>query len=129
MVGDFAVGVLDEGELFFEGFGLCPIAEDELYLGEGFTAGGGFFFADGLGKFADGVNRLGATFAVDARVAWDEGDEPGVFAGGGVGYGVSHGWGWCEGIVPLPLWGVFAHEEGKKQKADCHASLAMTKEL
>ena len=102
MVGDFAVGVLDEGELFFEGFGLCPIAEDELNLGEGFAAGGGFFFADGLGEFADGVNRLGATFAVDARVAWDEGDELGVFAGGGV----SHGWGcWCEGDVPLPLWG------------------------
>ncbi len=76
---------MDEGELFFEGFGAGPIAQDGFYLGEDRAVVGGFFFGDGLGEFADGVDVFGAAFAVDARVAWDEGGQ--LRWDGGVGFG------------------------------------------
>ena len=123
MVGDFAIGVLDEGELLLEGFGAGPIAEDGFYLGEDCAVVGGFFFGDGLGEFADGIDILGASFAVDARVAWDEGGQ--LRWDGGVGFGgFGHGWGVGEiGDLKVKFlarypWGRLCTQETGESKED-----------
>lgn len=76
-IGDFAKGILDEGQLFFEDTGGSPIAKDQFNLGESFAFVIDFFFRDGLGKLADGVDGFWAAFAVDAGIAWNEGNQLG----------------------------------------------------